>query len=83
MRSENARCGARVRVGEHHRIPERRGMVGKIVGLYGGHEYMALDVRFPNGERRLFYPSDLAEEGTLPEPSWWRSLLPPSPYPLR
>jgi hypothetical protein len=49
-------------------------MVGGIVGRYGGEEYMALDVRFPDGQRRLFWPGDL-EEISSPQPSWWRSLL--------
>jgi hypothetical protein len=35
---------------------------------------MALDVRFPDGQRRLFWPGDL-EEISSPQPSWWRSLL--------
>jgi len=48
-------------------------MVGRIVGRYGGEEYMALDVRFPDGQHRLFWPGDL-EETSSPQP-WWRSLL--------
>jgi len=63
----------KVRVGKLHRIAERRGMVGRIVGYYGGEEYMALDVRFPDGQHRLFWPGDL-EETSSPQP-WWRSLL--------
>jgi hypothetical protein len=35
---------------------------------------MALDVRFPDGQHRLFWPGDL-EEISSPQPSWWRSLL--------
>jgi len=49
-------------------------MVGKVVGRYGGEEYVAVDVRFSNGQRRLFWPSDL-EEIASPKPSFWRSLL--------
>jgi hypothetical protein len=65
--------GVRVRVAEGHRIVERRGMVGRVVGRYGGDEYVAVDVRFPDGRQRLFWPSDLEE--VSPPPSWWRSLI--------
>jgi hypothetical protein len=64
----------RVRVRQEHRILERRGMVGKVVGRYGGEEYVVVDVRFSNGQRRLFWPGDL-EEIASPWPSLWRSLL--------
>jgi hypothetical protein len=53
--------GMKVRVRRDHRIPGRRGMVGKVVGRYGGEEYVAVDVRFPNGHHRMFWPSDLEE----------------------
>jgi len=43
-------------------------MVGKVVGRYGGKEYVAVEVRFSDGQRRLFWPSDL-EEITSPQPS--------------
>jgi hypothetical protein len=66
--------GTKVRVRQEHRIVERRGMVGKVVGRYGGEEYVAVDVRFSDGQRRLFWPSDL-EEIASPKPSLWRSLL--------
>ena len=33
-----------------------------------GEEYVAVDVRFSDGRRRLFWPSDL-EEITSPQPS--------------
>jgi hypothetical protein len=71
---QDARVGMRVRVADHHRIEARRGLVGKVVGRYGGEEYVAVDVRFPDGEHRLFWPDDL-EEISSPEPSWWRLLL--------
>ena len=48
-------------------------MVGRVVGYYGKEGYLALDVRFPGGEHRLFWPEDL-EEAPSPR-SWWRSLL--------
>ena len=75
MRTQEA-CfvGTKVRVRQEHRILERRGMVGMVVGRYGGEEYVAVDVRFSDGQRRLFWPSDL-EEISSPQPSLWRSLL--------
>jgi len=73
MRPEEARVGTKVRVCEHHRISERQGMVGRIVGRYGGEEYVAVDVRFPDRRYRLFWPEDL-EEISPPGP-WWRSLV--------
>ncbi len=72
MKSEEVRIGTMVRVREHYRIAERRGMVGRIVNRYGGEEYMAVDVRFSNGQQRLFWPEDL-EEISSSRP-WWRSL---------
>ena len=73
MRPEQARVGMKVRVCEHHRILERRGMVGRIVSRYWGEEYIAVDVRFPDRQYRLFWPEDL-EEICSSQP-WWRSLL--------
>ena len=46
MKPGSISIGTTVRVREHHRIAERRGMVGTIVEHYGGEEYMAVDVRF-------------------------------------
>jgi hypothetical protein len=66
--------GTKVRVRQEHRISERRGMVGKVVGRYGGEGYVAVDVRFPDGHDRLFWPSDL-EEIASAQPSLWRSVL--------
>ncbi len=73
MRPKEARVGTKVRVSQTHRIPERRGMVGRVVGCYGGEEYMAVDVRFADGQCRLFWPGDL-EEISSAQP-WWRSML--------
>jgi hypothetical protein len=36
MRTEVAYVGKKVRVRQEHRILERRGMVGEVVGRYGG-----------------------------------------------
>jgi hypothetical protein len=49
-------------------------MVGKVVGRYGGEHYVAIDVRFSDGHRRLFWPSDL-EEIASPKPSLLRSVV--------
>ena len=73
MKTQDAHVGMRVRVVDHHRIEERRGLVGKVMGRYGGEEHVVVDVRFPDGRRRLFWPDDL-EEIRSPRP-WWRSLL--------
>jgi hypothetical protein len=73
MKPERVLIGMTVRVREHQRIAERRGMVGRIAAHYGGDAYMAVDVRFSGGHRRLFWPEDL-EEISPPRP-WWRSLL--------
>jgi hypothetical protein len=43
----------RVRVTDHHRIAERRGVVGKVVGRNGGEEHVVVDVRFADGRKRL------------------------------
>lgn len=75
MRAEEAGfVGTKVRVRQEHRILERRGLVGKVVGRYGGEGYVAVDVRFSDGRRRLFCPSDL-EEIASPKPSLWRCVL--------
>jgi len=66
--------GTKVRVRQEHRILERRGMVGKVVGRYGGEVYVAVDVRFSDGRRRLFWPSDL-EEIASAQPSLWRFVV--------
>ena len=73
MKPEEAHIGSTVRLRERHRIAERRGMMGKVTDHYGGDGYMAVDVRFSGGLRRLFWPEDL-EEIPSPRP-WWRALL--------
>ncbi len=77
MSPQEVRLGVHVRVAIRHRILERRGMVGTVVGRYGGEDYVAVDVRFADGHCRLFWPHDL-EEISSPislQRSWWRSLL--------
>jgi hypothetical protein len=74
MTAEQARAGMRVRVMEHHRVEERRGLVGKVVARYGGEEYVAVDVRLADGQYRLFWPRDLEEISSSPK-AWWHLLL--------
>jgi hypothetical protein len=73
MRAQEARVSMKVRVLPKHRIEERRGMVGRVVGCYGGEEYMAVDVRFADGQCQLFWTGEL-EEVSSPRP-WWHALL--------
>jgi hypothetical protein len=73
MKLQDVRLGMQVSVADHHRIAERRGLVGKVVGRYGGEEHVVVDVRFPDRRQWLFWPEDL-EEIPSPRP-WWRSLL--------
>jgi hypothetical protein len=74
MTAEQARRGMRVRVMEHHRVEERRGLMGTVVARYGGEDYIAVDVRLADGQYRLFWPRDL-EEISSPHEVWWRLLL--------
>jgi hypothetical protein len=73
MTPEQARPGRRVRVMDHHRVKERRGLVGTVVARYGGEDYIAVDVRLADGRDRLFWPRDL-EEISSPQ-AWWGLLL--------
>jgi hypothetical protein len=58
----------RVRVMEHHRVEERRGLIGTVVARYGVGEHVAVDVRLADGQLR---PVDL-EEIPSPPQAWWR-----------
>ena len=71
---QEAFAGVRVRVGELHRIKERRGLVGTVVRRYGGEKYVAVEVRFADGHCRLFWPGDLEEISSAQQPRW-RSVL--------
>jgi hypothetical protein len=61
VRSEQARIGARVRVGESGLRSEWRGLTGKISGRWGHPDYLALDVRLEDGSSRLFWHYELEE----------------------
>lgn len=72
MKSLDARVGMRVRVQYHHRIEQRRGLIGEVVGCYGGEEYVAIDVRFADGQDRLFWAGDLEEVSSpIPGLIYW------------
>jgi hypothetical protein len=74
MTPEHARPGMRVRVMDHHRVEERRGLIGTVVARYGVGEYVAVDVRLAAGQFSLFWPMDL-EEIPSPPQAWWRRML--------
>ena len=69
MTPEQATPGMRVRVKEHHRVEERRGLMGTVVARYGGEEYVAVDVRLADGQYRLFWVRDLEEISSSPRAS--------------
>ena len=69
MTPEQATPGMRVRVTEHHRVEERRGLMGTVVARYGGEEYVAVDVRLADGQYRLFWPRDLEWISSSPRAS--------------
>ena len=73
LEEEVLRAGMRVKVRDNHRIEKRRGLVGKVVGTYGGEEFTAVEVLFTDGQGGLFWPNYL-EEGSSTKP-WWLSLL--------
>jgi len=58
---EQARIGARVRVGESGLRPKCRGLTGTIIGRWGHPEYPALDVRLEDGRSRLFWYHELED----------------------
>ncbi len=61
MRSEQARIGARVRVGESGLRSEWLGLTGRITARWGDPEYVALDVRLEDGSSQLFWHYELEE----------------------
>jgi hypothetical protein len=73
MKLQDVHVSMRVRATDRHRIAERRGLLGNMVGRYGGEEHVVVDVRFADGRQRLFWPEDL-EQISSPRP-WWRSLI--------
>ena len=62
MRSEEARVGARVRVGESELRSKWRGLTGTITARWGDPAgYVALDVRLEDGSWQLFWAHELEE----------------------
>ena len=59
MRSEVARLGARVVVGETAWRSEWKGLTGTVVGTWGDPGYLALDVRLDDGRTQLFWHHEL------------------------
>ena len=61
MRSEEARIGAKVMVGEAGLRSEWGGLAGTITGKWGNPEYLALDVLVDDGRTLLFWHYELDE----------------------
>ena len=62
MRSEEARIGAKVMVGEEVGLrSEWRGLAGTITGKWGNPKYLALDVLLDDGRTLLFWHHELEE----------------------
>ena len=53
------RAGTTVRVREDYRKPHRLGAIGTIKKRYGGSEYTAYEVSFPDGQTELFWEHQL------------------------
>ena len=69
MRSEEARIGALVRVGESGLRSKWRGLTGRITARWGDPEYLALDVRLEDGRSQLFWHYELEEVPERGEPA--------------
>ena len=70
------RAGTTVRVREDYRKPHRLGAIGTIKKRYGGSEYTAYEVSFPDGQTELFWEHQLERAKGLsfkPEKRrrWW------------
>ena len=61
MRSEEARIGAKVMVGEAGLSSEWRGLAGTITGKWGNPQYLALDVLLDDGRTLLFWHYELEQ----------------------
>jgi hypothetical protein len=59
VEGEQARIGARVRVGESGLRAEWRGLTGTISGRWGHPEYPAFDVIMEDGRSQLFWHHEL------------------------
>ena len=61
MRSEEARIGAKVMVGEAGLGSEWQGLAGTITGKWGDPAYLALDVLLDDGRTLLFWHYELEQ----------------------
>ena len=62
MRSEEARIGAKVMVGEESGLgSEWRGLAGTIIAKWGNPNYLALDVLLDDGRTLLFWHYELEQ----------------------
>ena len=62
MRSQEARIGTKVMVGEESGLgSECRGLAGTIIGKWGNPEYLALEVLLDDGRTLLFWHHELDE----------------------
>src|SRR5215217_1682137 len=61
MRSEQARIGARVMVGNCGRRSEGRGLTGTVTQKWGDPTYLALDVLLEDGRTQLFWHHELED----------------------
>ena len=61
MRSEEARIGTKVMVGEAGLGSQSRGLAGTIIGKWGHPEYLALDVLLDDGRTQLFWHYELEQ----------------------
>jgi hypothetical protein len=73
MSPEEVRVGRKIRVGKRHRIEERRGMVGTVVGRYGGEGYVRRSSNSLGMGRRRARPPKQAVVG--PWCSWINSTV--------
>ena len=61
MMSEEARIGARVRVGAFGLRSEWQGLTGTVIAKWGNPMYLALDVLLDDGRTQLFWHHELVE----------------------
>ena len=67
MESREARIGTSVGVLDAGRRPGK-GRLGTIVGTYGHPDYLAVDVRFEDGNVELYWFHELRRVGGQPLP---------------
>lgn len=75
MGLENARAGMTVRVRLDYRNPPLQGAFGTIKKRYGGPNYTAFEVLFPDGKSQLFWDHQLEEARELSSRPKWREVF--------